>query len=138
MPRANRARFAFGSGLLTITDDVFEIGKDDADPQTEPNSDDVPAVVYIDSVRFKVSSIVTAVDITWRICADLLGDFALTPPLTQTIQPGDDTATNGGISALIESEFPDHSDRVSKKLYVVASVDAGTATLDGCYINFRR
>lgn len=94
--------------------------------------DPVPDESFLSLVLLQLSSISGATEVTWFVTADSAGDIPITPERTSTIVTGKTTAAKGSVSHTVDVEWKRDPDiTASGCLYVVASLDAGTASAVG-------
>ena len=81
---------------------------------------------YMLRLRGKLTSVVTAVTVTWWLALDSGGEDALTDQAAETIVD-DDADGSGSVNTVINSGFAADGDVTAMEVYVCAKTDAGTA-----------
>ena len=97
-------------------------------PATDAASRALTDGAYLSRLRGKLTSIVTAVSITWWLAKDSDGEDELTDKITVTIVD-DDADGNGGVNSPINTGFVVDGDTTKTDVYVCATTNAGTATV---------
>lgn len=89
----------------------------------------VPNECELEWLRGTLSSISSASQVTWYLAADADGDIPLTDEILVDIVSGKTTSTKGGANSSIDLDYAVDAGGASGSLWVVAKVDAGTATM---------
>ena len=124
-----RVAYSYKDGAsLTSTKQVFELKRDEANDRI---SADIPFWAMIDAFHVELSSISGATTVYFTVCRDANGDYPITEEMSINIATGATTPARGGGIAPIGvpwvSPRVDGVD-VGGSVYVVVSLDAGTAT----------
>lgn len=89
----------------------------------------LPQKCVLDRIEVELASVVTGVSITAYLAHDAAGDRPASNPVTVTFAAGVTTAAKGGcVIELDELPYVQPDDGVDDTLYVVAKLNAGTAT----------
>ena len=121
------SRFGFSgksAASLSTTVTVFPCSTDGSIPQAVA----FPRSAYIDSVEFQLTSSGGCATVTMFLARDADGDRPITDSTTKALVVGKTTAASSGVRFPIGCDVHFDGSSVVDQIYVVARVNASTAT----------
>jgi hypothetical protein len=100
------------------------------DGDSEGGASPIPDRCVLSWLHGEIDTIASsAASIQWYVALDSNGDIPITDAVTETILVGNTTATDGGVSTLLDMSYHLVSSSTPGKLYVLAKTDTGTCNI---------
>lgn len=124
-----------GSSNLTTSAVAVQLTRT---PAVDGSSGAIPDQCHLDHLHVQLPVFATATTITAQFALDAAGDVKIGDPSTKTIRAGATTATKGAATWSVDLDWRTHAAATSGSIWVLLSLDAGTATGAVARLTWRR